>query len=227
MTIAASMPAEAERLAALIAEQAAAEAAQVEAEGRKRAQETRAAAEAEARRIDAAAQAEAQERGRRQASQIVAAARAGGRLEWLRAREALIEEAIEQARTQLADVQATEDTAEVVAGLVGEALAVLPHGALRLRLSPAWTAQADEIVRRIDPARSADLQIEPDAVPGGGVIVETPDAHLRFDNSFDARLCRQRQHIRRLVGALLFSGESAEDRSKAAGATAERAQPCP
>jgi V/A-type H+/Na+-transporting ATPase subunit E len=198
---------EALRLAKMIGEQAAIEAAQSLAEARGRAEGIVAAARAEVEHVAAEARREGEARGRRRAAELVALTDAEARLLRLRAREALIDDAIERARTRLAELAGGPGAAALLQALVAEALAVLPPGRLRLRAAERDRPHLEAALRSLGAGERAELHLEPAA--SEGVIVESEDGRLRFDNRFEARLHRERESLRRLVAGLLFAGEDA------------------
>ncbi len=199
---------EAAQLAALIGEQSAAEVAQLEADTEARIRRKQAAAQAEAERVLSEARAEGEARGRRRAARRLATADAEGRKEWLQARDALIREAIDRARAQIAGFADSPDAVGILRRLIAEAVAVLPAGPLRIRAPAEYAPRLAEALRGIAEADRLQPVLEADSVPGGGVIVETEDGRLRFDNSFEARLRRQQDQLRHDLGELLFGDET-------------------
>jgi len=195
---------EATELAALIREQSTAEVAQLAAETAERIARKQAAAQAEAERGLSDARAEGEARGRRRAARRLAMAEAEGRKEWLQARDALIRDAIDRARAQIANFADSRDAVRVLRELIAEALAVLPDGPLRVRAPAEYGPLLEKALGHAASDSRPQLVIESDSVPGGGVIVETADGRLRFDNSFEARLRRQQDQLRHDLGDLLF-----------------------
>jgi V/A-type H+/Na+-transporting ATPase subunit E len=198
---------EATQLAALIREQSSAEVAQLDAETAERTRRKQAAAHAEAERVLSDARVEGEARGRRRAARLLAMADAEGRKEWLQARDALIREAIDRARAQIANFADSPDAPRVLRDMVAEALAVLPDGPLRVRAPAEYAPLLEEALHPTASDGRSQLVLESDPVPGGGVIVETADGRLRFDNSFEARLRRQEDQLRHDLGELLFSDD--------------------
>jgi len=198
---------EATQLAALIGEQSSAEVAQLEAETAERVRRKQAAAQAEAERVLSEARAEGETRGRRRAARRLAMADAEGRKQWLLARDALIREAIDRARLQIANFADSPDAVRVVRALIAEALAVLPDEPLRVGAPAACGPLLEEALRQSASAGRLQPVLESNSIPGGGLIVETVDGRLRFDNSFEARLRRQQDKLRHDLSELLFSDD--------------------
>ena len=195
---------DAAQLAALIRRQGDDEAAQAAAKAGKQAEQIRAAARAEADAIRAAAQREGETRGRRRAAEILAVATARRRMSLLQARESLIDEALAQVRARLSDVASRPAAADLLAELIREGLASLPAGPVRARVAPSDAALLAPAALAALGAGRWELSLEPSAVPGGGVILETADGRLRFDNSLDARGRRRRDDLRRLAASVLL-----------------------
>ena len=195
------------RLVAFIREQCAAEAETVITQAQERAQRTRTAAAAEAESIRDAARRQGEERGRRRAAEILTLADAESHREWLHAREQLIDAAIEQAWHALARFPEMPDATQVLTRMIAEALAALPPGAVRMHVPEAYAAIFDAAQRAGAIPNGRVVHVEK-ATLAGGVIVETEDGRVRFDNSFDARGRRRRETLRRLVADTLFSEAS-------------------
>ncbi|HSP96582.1 MAG TPA: V-type ATP synthase subunit E [Candidatus Dormibacteraeota bacterium] len=193
---------EAERLAALLGEQAADEAAECLAAAREQAERTRASAQAEAESIRAAAEREGEARGQRRAAELLAVARAQRQMRLLQVREALIEAALTQARAQLA--AALPAAAETLVALIREGLPHFPAGPVRVRIAERDAALLDPPLRAALEAGRWTLRVEPADVRGGGVILESDDGRLRFDNSLDARGRRRLDRLRRLAASILL-----------------------
>lgn len=199
-------------LAALIREQAATEAAQLLNDAQAHAERARAAAAAEVESIRAAAAREGGERGQRRAATLLAVADAQGRLTLLQTREAHITDALARTRDQLANLSGIPNAAAVLASFIREALQVLPPGSMRVQIQQSQAALLDEATRRQLAAGRWALRFETAPVPGGGVVVETEDGRLYFDNSMDARIRRRGHQLRLLAVKLLWPPAGKESR---------------
>ena len=197
-------------LAALILEQSAAEIDQLRADAQERIARTRAAAAAKVESIRSAAVREGEQRGRRRAASLLAVAEARSRLRVLHAREAHIDDALAHARSQLANLTNVPDAPAVVTALIREALQVLQPGPVRVQLPESLAALLDSSTRRQLGAGRWALHFETAPVPGGGVIVETDDGRLRFDNSIEARFRRAAAYLRQLAAELLHPPADSE-----------------
>ncbi len=196
-----------ESLLRLIREQSAAEVMQLRARTEERLQRMRAAAESEAESFRTAARRQGEERGHRDAAKLLARADADSHRQFLWARETLIEEVLTQARQQLAALPNDTETAEILASLIREALLVLPAGAVRVRVPPSRVPILDQhIAGAVGDSRHA-VTFAGDPTVSDGVIVETKDARLCFDNTFAARIGRRLTRLRRLIAGALLSEE--------------------
>jgi vacuolar-type H+-ATPase subunit E/Vma4 len=144
----------------------------------------------------------------------LAEAETRGHREWLWARERLLANVLARVETQLAASPVRPDTAEQLARLVDEALAVLPREPLCVRVAANYAALVDAALKargaggrpyRVDAAASVTGRRATATIAGGGVIVETEDGRLCFDNSFATRIRRQHDELRGAAAAILFA----------------------
>jgi len=192
---------EAESLATLIHEQSAAEAEAIVEQGRERAERIRAAGAAQIEQIEAGARDEGNARGRREAAQLLAGAEAECQRRYLQARERLIDDTMVRARERLAAFPTQSGAAAILERLIAEGLRVLPPGPVRVLMPDTYAGLLDSTaLARLGGAR-LQIQTQADFPPGGGVVLETDDGRLRFDNSFDARISRLSDRIRCAVAA--------------------------
>lgn len=196
-------------LVRLIQEQSASEVAEVLGRAHERAAQIAAAAESEATKISALARQEGEQRGQRAAAEIFAVADAESRRQQLWDREALVNEVLHAVRKRLEGLPDLPDGPVVLQELIREALQVLPHGAVRVRWPAEYQALLDETTRGELAGGRWQIRFEADNIPGGGVVVETVDGRLRFDNTFGARLRRRADHLRRLVVDILLTEKEA------------------
>lgn len=199
------------KLERLIGEAATAEITQLLADARDRAQRIRATAEEQVQDIRSTARREGEERGRVRAAALLSDADAQGRMEVLRAREAELDAAIDLARQQLAAVGANPGSAALAVALIREGLAAFPAGPVRVRLPASWADLLSAAERGRLEANRWSLEVVTEEIAGGGVILETADRRLRFDNSFAARVRRRRDELRRLAADTLFGKDATGD----------------
>jgi V/A-type H+-transporting ATPase subunit E len=188
----------------LIRQQADQESAEIVCEARERAARIAAAAEAEAASILQAARASGEERGSRRAAKLLAAAETTNQRELLRAREAILNEALERVRLRLADFVNLPDAPAVLCRLILSALPVLPEGPVRLRVPPTYAALLDATTLAELGGRRWTLELVQDPKVAAGVILESADGRRRVDQSFEARMTRERDHLRRMLAEVLL-----------------------
>jgi V/A-type H+/Na+-transporting ATPase subunit E len=197
---------DAAKLVDLIDEQSAAEAAVLRVQCEDHVRRIEAEADAEVRRIGAGARAQGEERGRRQGAKRVAAAETEAQRHSLWARETLIQAAIAQARARAEQLAAGSEASRILTDLIREGLQPLPAGPVRVRLPPGCAGLVDEASGQIADGLWV-LRFVYDGATGGGVIVETEDGRVRFDNSIAARIRRRRDPLRRAVADILCADD--------------------
>jgi len=188
----------------LIREQADQEAEELVGEARERAARIAAMAEAEAARILHAARSTGEERGGRRAAKLLAEAETTSQRELLRAREAILNDALARVRLRLTNFVQLPEAPAVLRRLIASALPLLPDGPVRLRVSPACAALLDDAVRAELGGHRWRLELVLDPTVTGGVIVESPDGRRRVDQSFDARMIREHDRLRRMLAEVLL-----------------------
>lgn len=200
---------EAESLAALIREQSAAEAGAVVEQAHEHTARMRATGAEQIAHIEGAAREEGRARGRREAAQLLAGAEAECQRRYLQARERLIEQTIARARERLAALASHPNAAAVLDRLIVEAVRALPPGPVRVLMPGSYAGLLGaKQVQRLGGER-IQIQTQEEFPPGGGVVLETPDGRLRFDNSFEGRIRRMHDGIRRAAATALGIGQSA------------------
>jgi vacuolar-type H+-ATPase subunit E/Vma4 len=161
-------------------------------------------AETERQEILAHAAQEAQ----RVRGQAVAAAQLEARTLQLEQREKLLKSVFEAARQQLADIQNWKDYDHIATNLLREALTHLGASSARIRADETTGKLLTEsVLRDLSEELKMKIQTGKQLDQGVGVIVETPDGHLQFDNTLETRLSRMHNSLRPKVYQLL-TGES-------------------
>ncbi|HVN85123.1 MAG TPA: V-type ATP synthase subunit E [Candidatus Binatia bacterium] len=199
-----------EDLVDLIRQQCVGEIAALRTEAAERAERIRASAVAEAETLRGDAQALGETRGRQATAKRLAVAETDSRRAWLWAREQLIDEVLNAARDRLSQFPHVPDARRIVHDLIVEALQVLPSGPVCVRVPAAVSALIDPPLCATLGGDRWQITVISDHAPAHGVVAESADGRLRFDNSFDARLRRGRDHLRRLVLDTLLGGEAPE-----------------
>ncbi len=185
-----------------------------DAEGEAQRVQEEAEAKAEAVRRRAREQAESErkvilERARQEAerlrSQAAATAELKSRALQLEHREKLLDKVFEAARQRLASIQKQRDYEKVAAGLVREAMAQLKTNQARVRADAATqkilTAQVlDKVAKELNAQITVGKPLE----EGTGVVVESSDGRLQYDNTLEARLTRSQSALRSSVYHVLM-----------------------
>jgi vacuolar-type H+-ATPase subunit E/Vma4 len=213
---------QARSLAALIREQAASEADALLLQAREKAARLIADAEAGAQNVLAAARAVGAARGRRQSAKVLAVAEAEGQRQWLWAREELIRRVLESARLRLQSIPQI-DVSGAVAGLLREALEVIPRTAIRVVAPEAYAGFIEEALGH--ESRQVQVVLQKDFPHIGGVVVETADGRLCFDNSFEARIRRQLNDLRPLIVRILLPNDATAAGASGSGTAAPAVTP--
>jgi len=194
----------------LIRQQCATEIAELRSAATERAERARAAAAAESATLRAEARSIGEARGRQATATRLAVAETDSRRAWLWSREQLVEEVLETARARLAEFPNVPDGTRILHALVAEGLQALPPGPVYVRVSAASTQRLDSAACETLGRGRWQLTITTEGAPPAGVVVESDDGRLRFDNSFEARLRRNREGLRRLILETLLAGEMPE-----------------
>jgi len=190
-------------------------------DARRRASEIQAAAKAEAEKMLSEAQAVA----RTEAEKILAEhnARAQRRAEMilrmvkqevargkLRARDTVIQAALDQAWERLSNIP-LDEYQKVVTGLAVAAIRQMPASDFVVKvgvvagLNLDAESLASEIVAALSKeGRTVNVRVQPHSTPAHGVLVESADGRLRWDNTFEGRLTRLRPMLRRLSIPIVF-----------------------
>lgn len=197
-----------EALSRAVLSEARSQAEQILAEAREKAgairQRARQQADAEREEIlEHAEQEAARVRG-----QAVAAAQLEARTLHLEQREELLEGVFKAAREQLPSVPGWKDYDQITANLLREALEHLGASSAQVRADETTRKfLTDQVLADISEDLNVQLQTGPVLDQGIGVIVQTMDGHLQYDNTLGARLSRMQNSLRARVYHLL-TGES-------------------
>ncbi|RPJ51666.1 MAG: hypothetical protein EHM21_02155 [Chloroflexi bacterium] len=181
------------------------EAEKILAEARAKADEIskrgRAQAEAERKRILERAQ---QEKDRLR-GQAVASTELKARNDQLEFREKLLEQVFEATQGKIPSVPQWNHYDEIAIALLKDALLHLKNYPVQVRMDPVMRKQVPE--SRVE-AIAKELNVEVTGVSelsqGTGVVVETVDGHLNYDNTLETRLARMQNSLRAPVYHILM-----------------------
>jgi len=137
--------------------------------------------------------------------QGLASAELKARLLHLGHREKLLQGVFEKARRQLPEVQQWKDYDLVALQLLREALVHLGASAAQIRADPATQKYLTPAALE---ALSKELKVElslDGALDGRlGIVVETSDGRMHYDNTFETRLTRLQNSLRAAVNHILM-----------------------
>lgn len=184
----------------------------VQAEADKILDEAKTKAEAVRRRAEEQAKAEraqilddATREADRLRSQVVATTQLKARTQILEHRETVLNNVFNAAREQLTTIQQWSNYKEIVVSLLREALAQLKGTDVLVRADKATLKLLDEETLK-EVAQEFNIKIKAGKAleHGTGVIVETADGHLNYDNTLETRLNRMQNSARSAVYHLLM-----------------------
>ena len=194
-----------ERLTQAVMDEARADAEQIRSEAqakgetvRQKAQEQ---AEADAQDILKRASVEA-ERIRRQG---LASAELKARLLHLDHRERLLQNVFDAARQQLGSVQQWKDYDQVALQLLREALVHLGASEAQIRADPTTQQYLTQpALETLSQELNVQLALAETLKNGLGIVVETRDGRMHYDNTLETRLARLHNSLRAAVNHILM-----------------------
>jgi vacuolar-type H+-ATPase subunit E/Vma4 len=190
-------------------------------DGRSRADRALSRARSESERLisDARAEAKAEAdktldgarmRGEKRAEMVVRSAEQEIQRRKLRVREEAVAQTVGAARDELRRLSG-ETYRRSVARLAAEAIREMPGEGFTLRVGTLQgeefdaSALGEELTRTLaETSRHVALRVEAGETYPRGVIVESSDARVRWDNTYEGRLRRLRGGLRRLFVPVLF-----------------------
>jgi len=145
------------------------------------------------------------EAGERQAEslkrQIIGAAELGVRNDQLKAVEAAVNNAFDDAASSISKATG-KPMEEALTRLIEEGMGVL-GGRAKVACSQKDRDAVSSVIKKLNKG-SAKLTLEAKSLDSiGGVVLTTEDGTIRFDNTFEARVERMRPALRKEVAALL------------------------
>ncbi len=194
-----------ERLTQAVMGEAGADAEKIRSEAQVKAeairQKAKEEAEAQARDILKRAELEA-ERIHRQG---LASAELKARLLHLDHREKLLQSVFDAARQQLGTVQQWKDYDQVALQLLREALVHLGADAAQIRADPTTRRYLTQpALEALSKELNMQLSLAEPLPQGLGIVVETRDGRMHYDNTFETRLSRLQSSLRAAVNHILM-----------------------
>ncbi len=194
-----------ERLTQAVMGEAGADAEKIRSEAQVKAeairQKAKDEAEAQAQQILKRAELEA-ERIHRQG---LASAELKARLLHLGNRERLLQSVFDAARQQLGTVQQWKDYDQVALQLLREALVHLGADAAQIRADPTTRQYLTQpVLETLSKELNMQLSVAEPLPQGLGIVVETRDGRMHYDNTFETRLSRLQSSLRAAVNHILM-----------------------
>jgi vacuolar-type H+-ATPase subunit E/Vma4 len=198
-----------EDLRLAIVSEARAEAEELKKAAQSKAEEIRQRGQAEANAARQNIVAQAHQEADRLRAQAAASARLKSRSIELAQREKLLDRVFAAVAKELAGIDERDDYREIAQGLLREALGQLHVEKAEILADRLTQGVLDrEILDAVSDGLKMQLAMGPELEQGHGVIVQTPDGHLNFDNTLETRLARMRAPLRADVFRLLTGGDA-------------------
>jgi vacuolar-type H+-ATPase subunit E/Vma4 len=141
-------------------------------------------------------------------SQVISTTQLKARTMELGSREKLLDSVFKTARQQLPTIQQRPNYDQIVYRLIQEALNQLNANEGEIRADKeTQKLLSDHILDKITADMKVGLQIGQPLEHGTGVVVDTSDGHLHYDNTLETRLSRLQNGLRSAVYHILM-GES-------------------
>ncbi len=194
-----------ELLSHALLSEAQSEADQILADAREKAEAVRKRAEAEAKAVREEILARAKQEAERLRSQEISSAQLSVRTAMLDQREKLLEKVFETARNQLSTLQQWNNYDQIVLKLIKDALTQLavPQATIRAD-DETLKFLSEEIVHNLAKEYKVKLKVGDPLSEGTGVLIETNQGRLQFDNTLENRLNRLQTILRAPVYHLLM-----------------------
>lgn len=141
-------------------------------------------------------------------SQAVATTQLASRSGQLESREKFLDAVFEAARNQLEAVKKRPDYSEIAARLMREALLQLRATKAEIRADETAQKSLKKAVDEASKEMSGEFMLGGALSEGTGVVVDTTDGKLHYDNTLETRLSRMQSTLRSAVYKVLM-GEQA------------------
>lgn len=194
-----------ESLSRAMAGEAKAEAEQAVAEAKLKADAIRKKGQEQANAVRAEIMARARQDADRLRGQVVATTQMKARTMELDHREKLLDKVFTASRKQIPGVEQWNDYNQIALRLLHEALGQLKAEKTNVR-ADATTQKffTDEVLAGLAKEFGTEISLGKPLEKGIGVVVETVDGHLQFDNTLETRLSRLQNSLRSPVYRLLI-----------------------
>ena len=192
-------------LARTITNEARAEAEEILAEARRKADGIRQRAQEQAEAERKSVLNRANQEAERLRSQAVATAQLKARTLQLERREILLDNVLKAAQQQLAAIQQQPDYDQIACNLLREGITQLNASKAVVRADPkTLRIFTDQVLGEISSDLKVDISLGEPLETGTGVIVDTDNGHLHYDNTLETRLSRLYPTLRSTVYRILI-----------------------
>ncbi len=181
------------------------ESQRVQAEAQARAEEIRRQARTQAETERNAILDRANREAERLRGQAVATAQLKARTLQLERREVLLDKVFDAARQRLASLQKRADYEQVAVQLLREAIVQLKLGQAQVYADEATRKVLKAaVVNKVAKELGVKIEFGENLEEGAGIVVESPDGRLHFDNTLETRLNRLQNVLRSSVYQVLM-----------------------
>ena len=181
------------------------EAEQILAEAKIKADKIRSQADEEAAGVKSQILDRARQEADRLRGQVIATTQMKTRTTELEHREKLLDNVFNTAKQQLPDVEKQSDYETIARRLVHEALVQLKTGSAKIHADKkTQSLLTKQVIDELSKEFNTKLTFGEPLEQGTGVILETDDGHLLYDNTLETRLSRLQNSLRPPVYRLLI-----------------------
>ena len=185
--------------------EAKAEAAQIRTNAQAKAEEIRQRARQQADTVRNEILARAQQEADRLRGQVIATTQMKARTLELDHREKLLDSVFAEARKQLASIEQWSDYNEIAHKLLKEAVQQLGAGKIQVKADEQTQKEIAKLkLEQLSTELGAEISLGKPLSQGWGVISETADGHLQYDNTLETRLDRLQNGLRSPVYHILI-----------------------
>ena len=194
-----------ESLSRAMESEAKTEAEQIRTNAQAKADEIRQRARQQAETVRNEILARAQQEADRLRGQVIATTQMKARTLELDHREKLLDGVFDAARKQLSSIEQWSEYNQIALKLLQEAVQQLGASKVQVRADePTQKALAKHSLEKLSKDLSAEISMGKPLEQGMGIVSETADGHLQFDNTLETRLDRLQNGLRSPVYRILI-----------------------
>jgi V/A-type H+/Na+-transporting ATPase subunit E len=194
-----------ESLSRAMESEAKAEAEQIRTNAQAKADEIRQRAQQQAETVRKEILARAQQEADRLRGQVIATTQMKARTLELEHREKLLDSVFDAARKQLSSIEQWSEYNQIALKLLQESVQQLGAGKVRVRADDlTQKALAKQTLEQLSKDAGVEISLGKPLDQGLGIVSETADGHLQFDNTLETRLDRLQNGLRSPVYRILI-----------------------